>query len=342
VKVALFDTHHFEREYFENANRDAGTSAHELTFFDVKLNEETVRLAFGYEVVCVFVNDHVNDEVIQGLHAGGVRLIALRSAGFNNVELESAQRHRISVVRVPEYSPYAVAELAAGLILSLVRKIPRAHLRVRDGNFSLDGLVGFDLHGKTVGIIGTGKIGTIMARIMSGFGCKLLAADPRPNEQVSMLPDAQYVSLDRIYEESDIISLHVPLTPQTHHILNEKAFSRMKRGVVVINTGRGALIDTKALIESLKSGRVGFAGLDVYEEEETIFFRDLSEQVLQDDVIARLMTFSNVLITSHQGFLTKEALNNIARTTLKNVSEFAAGKRLTNELLPEHVVKQAG
>ncbi len=338
LKVAIFDTHCFEREYFERANRSAG---HELTFFEVKLTEETVSLAFGFDAVCVFVNDRLNEEVIRALHAGKIRLIALRSTGFNNVDLEAARRFGIRVVRVPEYSPHAVAEHATALILSLDRKIHKAHQRVREGNFSLEGLVGFDLFGKTVGVIGTGRIGTNMARIMSGFGCRVLATDLIPNEEVARLPNSQYVDLDRIYRESDIITLHVPLTPETRHLLNEKAFSKMKTGVIVINTGRGALIDTKALIDALKHGKIGFAGLDVYEEEENIFFKDLSEQVIQDDCIARLLTFPNVLITSHQGFLTKEALENIAKTTLRNITEFEQGKTLTNEIFPEDVVKKS-
>lgn len=338
MKVAIFDTHQYEREYFERANLKAG---HELTFFEVKLNEETVSLAFGYDAVCVFVNDCLDEEVIRGLHAGKIKLIALRSTGFNNVDLETAHRYGISVVRVPEYSPYAVAEHAVALILCLDRKIHKAHQRVREGNFSLEGLVGFDLHGKTVGIIGTGKIGTVMARIMSGFGCQILANDLSPNEIVSSLPHTRYVDLDRLYRESDIVSLHVPLTPQTNHLLNEASFAKMKRGVIVINTGRGGLIDTHALIQALKRGQIGFAGLDVYEEEDKIFFKDLSDQVLQDDLIARLLTFPNVLITSHQGYLTKEALQNIAQTTLANISEFQERMPLTHELLPDEVVKKA-
>jgi D-lactate dehydrogenase len=312
----------------------------ELTFFEVRLSEETVSLAFGYDVVCVFVNDSLTEQVIKGLHAARVKLIALRSTGFNNVDLEAATRFGIPVVRVPEYSPYAVAEHAVALILSIDRKIPKAYQRVREGNFSLEGLVGFDLHGKTIGIVGTGRIGTIMARIMSGFGCRILANDLFPNEEVSSLPNTQYVDLNQLYRDSDIISLHVPLTPETRHLLDEKAFSKMKRGVIVINTGRGALIDTQALIGALKKGLVGFAGLDVYEEEEKIFFKDLSEQVLQDDCIARLLTFPNVLITSHQGFLTREALQNIARTTLANISEFQEGKPLENQVFPGDVLKK--
>jgi D-lactate dehydrogenase len=338
LKVAIFETQQFEREYFERANQEAHQ---DLTFFEVKLNEETVSLAFGYDVVCAFVNDRLNEEVIRALHAGEVKLIALRSTGFNHVDLHAAQKYGIPVVRVPEYSPYAVAEHATALILSLDRKIPKAHQRVREGNFSLNGLVGFDLHGKTVGIIGTGRIGTVMAKIMNGFGCRILATDLSPNDEVRGLPNAQYVELNRLYRESDIITLHVPLTPSTKHLLNDQTFSMMKDGVIVINTGRGALIDTQALIRALKKGKIGFAGLDVYEEEDKVFFKDLSEQVLQDDCIARLLTFPNVLVTSHQGFLTKEALQNIAQTTLRNIVEFEQGKALTNQVLPEDVVRDA-
>jgi D-lactate dehydrogenase len=336
LKVAIFDTHEFEREYFESANQVA---KQDLTFFEVRLNEETVSLAFGFDVVCVFVNDRLNEEVVRALHAGNVRLIALRSTGFNNVDLDAAQRYRIPVVRVPEYSPYAVAELATALILSLDRKIHRAHQRVREGNFSLNGLVGFDLHGKTVGVVGTGRIGRVMARIMSGFGCRILANDLKPDEEVKRLPHTEYVDLQRLFQESDIISLHVPLTPSTRHLLNDQTFSMMKNGVIVINTGRGALIDTQALVLALKRGKIGYAGLDVYEEEDKIFFRDLSGQVLQDDCIARLLTFPNVLITSHQGFLTQEALQNIARTTLESVSDFEQGRPLKNELFSKDVLK---
>ncbi|MFL5814917.1 MAG: 2-hydroxyacid dehydrogenase [Bdellovibrionia bacterium] len=336
MKVAIFDTHEFERKYFESANQEA---KHDLTFFEIKLNEETVSLAFGFDAVCVFVNDRLNEEVIRALQVGSVKLIALRSTGFNNVDLDAAHRYHIPVVRVPEYSPYAVAEHATALILSLDRKIHRAHQRVREGNFSLNGLVGFDLHGKTVGIVGTGRIGTVMARIMSGFGCRILATDLKPNEDVKGLPNTEYVDLQRIYQESDIITLHVPLTPKTRHLLNDQSFSMMKDGVIVINTGRGALIETQALIRALKQGKVGFAGLDVYEEEDKIFFKDLSELVLQDDCIARLLTFPNVLITSHQGFLTREALQNIARTTLESITAFEQGRTLENEVFSKDVLK---
>jgi D-lactate dehydrogenase len=338
VRVAVFDTHCFEREHFDEANQKFG---HELVFFDSRLSEETVSLAFGFDVVCVFVNDQVNAEVLKALKVGNIKLIALRAAGFNNVDLEAAESLGLRVVRVPEYSPYAVAEHALGLMLCLDRKIHRAHQRVREGDFSLEGLVGFDLHGKNVGVIGTGRIGAVLCRILSGLGCRILANDLQPKKEVAELPGVTYVDLSTLYQEADIISLHVPLSPSTYHLLNSEAFSKMKCGVMVINTGRGALIDTRALINALKCGQVGFAGLDVYEEEDSIFFKNLSDQILQDDVIARLLTFPNVLVTAHQGFLTHEALQNIARTTLENISDFEQGKSLTNEVRPKEVLRKA-
>jgi D-lactate dehydrogenase len=276
------------------------------------------------------------------LQSSGVQLIALRSAGFNHVDLISAEKLGLKVVRVPEYSPYAVAEHAVGLILSLNRKIHRAYSRVREGNFSLEGLVGVDLHGKTIGIIGTGRIGAVMAKIMSGFGCNVLAYDTQKDGVLIEKLGVHYVDLSELFRKADIISLHVPLTPETHHMINESAFSQMKKGVMLINTGRGALIESHALISALKSGHIGSAGLDVYEEEENIFFRDLSEQILQDDVLARLLTFPNVLITSHQAFLTQEALAKIAETTFQNIRDFELGNVLINEVRAEVVLKLAG
>jgi D-lactate dehydrogenase len=258
-------------------------------------------------------------------------LIALRSAGFNHVDLSAAARLNIPVVRVPEYSPYAVAEHAVTLVMALNRKIHRAHARVREWNFSLDGLVGFDLHGKTVGIVGTGRIGQVAARIFRGFGCEVLAYDARPDTTFAEQTGVSYCELPRMYRESHIISLHVPLTPQTRHMVDDEALALMKPGVFLINTGRGALIDSPALLKALKSGHLGAAGLDVYEEEEGVFFQDLSGQIVQDDVLARLLTFPNVLITSHQAFLTCEALGNIAQTTLQNISAFEQGGPLLNQ-----------
>jgi D-lactate dehydrogenase len=328
MKIALFDSHGFERQYFDQENNAFG---HEIVHFEPRLTEQTAGLAEGFPCVCAFVNDRLNEGVLQALAKGGTRLIALRSAGFNHVNLEAADRLGFKVVRVPEYSPYAVAEHAAALILTLNRKIHRAYARVREGNFSLNGLVGFDLHGKTVGLVGTGKIGAVMARIMLGFGCRVLAYDLK---EESALRDAgvSYVALDELFRSSDIVSLHVPLTPETRHLIDGPALAKMKDGVTLINTGRGALIDTPALINALKKGKVGYAGLDVYEEEEGIFFSDLSGQVLQDDTLARLLTFPNVVLTSHQAFLTEEALRSIAQVTLQNIQDFAQGLPLANEV----------
>jgi D-lactate dehydrogenase len=317
VKVAVFDTHRYDRAAFETANPRFG---HSLTFLEPRLTAQTAALAAGHDAVCSFVNDRLDAAALGTLAAAGVRAIALRSAGFNHVDLAAAGRLGLTVMRVPEYSPHAVAEHAVALVLALNRKIHRAYARVREGNFSLEGLVGFDLHGKTVGLVGTGRIGAAAARIFAGFGCRVLAYDLRPTD----LP-VTYVSVDELYRASDIVSLHVPLTPQTHHLVGELAFSRMKPGVVLVNTSRGALIDTRALIHALKRGHVGGAVLDVYEEEEGVFFRDLSDRVLQDDVLARLLTFPNVLVTSHQGFLTAEALAAIATTTLGNLAAFERG-----------------
>jgi len=329
MKIALFDTHRYERDAFAQAN---GTFGHALTFFEPRLLRDTASLAHGFPVVCSFVNDRLDADTLAVLRDGGVRLVALRSAGYNHVDLRAAAEIGLPVVRVPEYSPYAVAEHAVALLLALNRKIHRAWARVREANFSLDGLVGFDLHGKTFGVVGTGRIGSVAARIMHGFGCRLLGFDPRPNEALAAELGLRYVDLATLEREADVVSLHVPLTPATHHLIDAEALERMKPGVVLINTGRGALVDTRALIDGLKRGHVGAAGLDVYEEEEAVFFRDLSDRVLQDDVLARLLTFPNVLITSHQGFLTREALARIAETTLGNVAVFERGEPLRNEV----------
>lgn len=338
MKVAFFDTHSFERNFFQKENEKF---KHEITFFETRLTEQTANLAVGYPCVCAFVNDRLDSKTLRIIAAGGTRLIALRSAGFNHVDLEAASELGLRIVRVPEYSPYAVAEHAVALILSLNRKIPRAYNRVREGNFSLNGLVGFDLHKKTVGIVGTGKIGSVMAKIMGGFGCKVLASDRVQNPEL-IKAGTQYVDFEELLKRSDIISLHVPLTPETRHLINGNAISKMKPGVMLINTGRGALIDTPALIQFLKSKHIGSAGLDVYEEEEGIFFENLSEEILQDDQLARLLTFPNVLLTSHQAFLTAEALGNIAQTTLGNISEFAEGKKLSHEVCAEKHLSKGG
>jgi D-lactate dehydrogenase len=281
--------------------------------------------------VCAFVNDDLHDPVLTALHASGVRLIALRSAGFNHVDVPKAFALGMTVARVPAYSPHAVAEHAVAMMLSLNRKMHRAHARVREGNFALDGLLGFDMHGRTVGIVGTGKIGAVVARILTGFGCRILAYDVAINRECTEL-GVHYRSLEELWAQSDIVSLHAPLTGDTRHMIDAAAIAQMKPGVMIVNTSRGALVDAAALIEGLKSGHVGYLGLDVYEEEEQLFFRDLSAQVIQDDVFARLLTFPNVLITAHQGFFTREALRAISETTLANVSAFERGARTGNEL----------
>jgi D-lactate dehydrogenase len=332
MRVAMFDTHHYDQDSFDAARQG---SAHEFQFFEPRLTHQTAALADGFEAVCSFVNDDLDASTLGVLAAGGTRLIVLRSAGFNHVDLEAAERLGLTVLRVPEYSPYAVAEHAVALVLTLNRKIHRAHARVREWNFSLEGLVGFDLHGKTVGIIGTGRIGQVAARCFAGFGCKILAFDAAPDLHFETSTGARYVSLAQLYTESDVISLHVPLTPSTHHLLDEAAFAAMKPGVTLINTGRGALIDSRAMIAGLKSGHIGAAGLDVYEEEEGVFFNDLSNRIVQDDVLARLLTFPNVLITSHQAFLTREALGNIATVTLDNLTAFEQGSALPNRVLKQ-------
>ncbi len=340
MKLALFDTHGYDREAFETAN---ARHAHELIYLEPRLTSETATLAAGFPAVCSFVNDRVDAAALATLLAGGTRLIALRSAGYNHVDLDQASRLGLVVVRVPEYSPHAVAEHTVALALSLNRRIHRAHNRVREANFSLEGLVGFDMFDKTFAIVGTGRIGAVVARIMSGFGCHVLAFDLAPNPALAAECGVRYAELAVLYREADILSLHVPLTPATHHLIDADALAQMKRGVMLLNTGRGALVDSRALISALKRGHVGAAGLDVYEEESGIFFRNLSEQVLQDDVLARLLTFPNVLITSHQAFLTREALANIAGTTLASVSAFERGDALSNEVRPEQVLRsQAG
>jgi D-lactate dehydrogenase len=329
MKILFFDTHPFEKEAFEKAN---AVYKHEIHYVEPRLIETTALLAKDFPCVCAFANDRLNASTLETMKNGGTKLVALRSAGFNHVDLTAAKQLELKVVRVPEYSPFAIAEHVVALIQTLNRKTHKAYNRVRDGNFSLNGLVGFDLHGKTIGIIGTGRIGAVLAKIMTGFGCTVLLNDLKCDENLIDEFHCRYTGVDEIFKQADIISLHIPLTPETRHFIDHKALSHMKKGVMLINTGRGALIDTQALINALKSGQVGYAGLDVYEEEEGVFFQDLSGQILGDDMLARLLTFSNVLITSHQGFLTHEALSNIAETTLKNISEFEAGEKLTNEV----------
>jgi D-lactate dehydrogenase len=306
---------------------------YDLKYFKPRLNQETVALAKGFPVVCSFANDQLNAAVLEQLKLGGTSFIALRSTGFNHVDIATATDLGIKVARVPNYSPHSVAEHAVALILALDRKICRAHNRVRDLNFSLDGLVGFDLYGKTVGVIGTGKIGSVFAKIMTGFGCRVLLFDQYPNRALETKLNCHYVSLEVLLQQADIISLHIPLTVSSRHLIDAKAFEKMKPGVMIINTGRGGLIETKPLINALKSGHVKAAGLDVYEEEEGVFSQDLSDQGLQDDILARLMTFPNVIITAHQAFLTQEALNDIVTTTFENIDAYAKGMPLINEVI---------
>lgn len=318
MRIAVFSAKPYDHLFLERANE---AHQHELVFFEAHLGPATVALANGFPVVCVFVNDQLNASVLQALARGGTTLVALRCAGFNNIDLKAAQAHQIMVVRVPAYSPHAVAEHTVALILTLNRQIHRAYNRVREGNFALDGLLGFDLHGLTVGIVGTGKIGFEVAKIMKGFGCQLVGYDLTPNPD-SIPLGIDYVELDDLFATADIITLHCPLTPQTHHIIDVQAVHQMKTGVMLINTSRGAVIDTVAVISGLKSGKIGYLGLDVYEEEGDLFFEDLSSIVLQDDVFARLLTFPNVVITGHQAFFTRNALEKIAYTTLANITEF--------------------
>lgn len=308
-----------------------------IRFLEARLGPDTVALADGFPIVCAFVNDDLSAPVLEQLAAGGVRLVALRCAGFNNIDRDAAARLGLSVVRVPAYSPHAVAEHAVALVLTLNRKTHRAYNRVREGNFRLGGLVGFDLYGRTAGIVGLGKIGRALAEVLRGFGMRVLAYDARPDEEYARRAGVQFVGLEELLRESDIVSLHAPLTPETHHMIDARAIAGMKRGAMLINTGRGALVDAAALIDGLKSGQIGAAGLDVYEEESEYFFEDRSDRIIADDVLARLMTFNNVLITSHQAFLTVEALDGIASTTLGSIEEFRQGRRgreLAHAVLP--------
>jgi D-lactate dehydrogenase len=316
--VAVFSTKPYDQRFLEQANASNGHD-HTLSFFEARLTQDTAPLAEGCDAVCAFVNDQLNEQTIQRLARGGVTLIALRCAGFNQVDLAAAQNHGLTVARVPAYSPHAVAEHTLALILALNRRIHRAYNRVREGNFAIDGLLGFDMHGKTAGVIGTGRIGQIVVGILRGLGCRVLAYDPYPN-QATRDAGADYTSLTDLYAQSEVITLHCPLTPDTYHLIDEPALSSMKTGAMLINTSRGGLVDARAVIDALKTGALGAVGLDVYEEEADVFFENLSDQVIQDDVLARLMTFPNVLITSHQAFFTEEAMHNIAETTLRNVT----------------------
>ncbi|MBN1602979.1 MAG: 2-hydroxyacid dehydrogenase [Chitinispirillaceae bacterium] len=328
MKVAVFGTKPYDKKYFSQENKGFN---HELVFLDVPLNSMTATLARGFKAVCVFVNDEVDKECLKRLSDCGVRAVALRCAGFNNVDLGAASSLGIVIVRVPEYSPHGVAEHAVALILALNRKIYRAYNRVREGNFLLEGLLGFNLNTKTIGVIGTGKIGSVFCHIMKGFGCSVLAYDPYPNENCAK-NGIEYTDLKSLLKSSDIVSLHCPLTPETRYLIDEKAISCMKDGVMLINTSRGALIDTVAVIKNLKSGKIGYLGLDVYEEEGDLFFEDISDKILEDDVFARLLTFQNVLITGHQAFFTGDALTSIAKTTLQNLTDIEQGKQCANAI----------
>lgn len=323
IHTVVFDTKPYDREPLQLASADLDI---EWRFREFRLSLDTAPLAKGTQAVCVFVNDQLDRPCLEALAAQGVKLVALRCTGFNNVDLAAAKELGLTITRVPVYSPYAVAEHAVGLLMTLNRKVHRSYNRVRDFNFSLNGLVGFDLHGKTAGVVGTGKIGSIVAKILRGFGMKVLAYDPFPNQEWATAEGVEYVDAPTLASRCDIISLHVPLMPETKHIIRRETLKLMKPGAILVNVSRGALIDTTALIEALKSGHLGGVALDVYEEEEGIFFEDLSGQVLQDDELARLLSFPNVLITSHQAFLTHEALADIARTTVANLAALDSGK----------------
>lgn len=328
MKVAVFSAKSYDRKFLEAANVGA---RHQFAYLDLRLTGETAPLARDAGAVCAFVNDELDREALQTLAGLGIRLVALRSAGFNNVDLQAAEEFGVSVARVPAYSPHAVAEHTVALILTLNRKIHRAYNRVREGNFALDGLLGFDLNNKTAGIVGTGEIGTVVARILHGFGCKLVAYDPNPSAECKAM-GVCYAPLEELFSTSDIITLHCPLTPSTHHLITAASLRQMKRGVMLINTSRGAVIDTRAVIRGLKDGSIGSLGLDVYEEESDLFFEDLSNRVIEDDVFARLLTFPNVVITGHQAFFTTEALQKIAETTIANISAFEAKGKPVHEV----------
>lgn len=330
MKVAVYSTKPFDRRTLDAHNAEHG---HELTYYETHLHAGTANLARDFPAVSAFVNDTVDAPTLRALAEGGTRLVALRSAGYNHVDLEAAERAGLTVVRVPAYSPHAIAEHAVALALALNRKLHRAYNRVREGDFSLTGLTGYDLHGKTVGVIGTGAIGRAFARIMQGFGCSVLAHDPYPDDELAS-GGIRYAPLGEVLAQAHLTSLHCPLTPDTHHLVNEATLAETRNGATLINTSRGGLIDTEAAVSALKSGRLGALGIDVYEQEEGLFFNDLSGEILQDDTIARLLTFPNVIVTAHQGFLTREALDEIAAVTLANVSAFARDERSGNEVVP--------
>lgn len=328
MKIAFFSYKSYDKEWFDRHLEDTGF---EIDYFRVKLDEHTASYAKGADVVCVFVNDDLSKNVIEALSEVGIRMIALRCAGFNNVDLDATEKHGIPVYRVPEYSPHAVAEHAVALILTLNRKTHKAYNRIRDGNFSLSRLTGFNLHGKTVGVLGTGKIGRVFADLMSGFGCRILLYDKFP---IKSLEDKgyRYVDLSTLLRESDILSLHVPLLPETAHIINRETLNLMKKTAMLINTSRGGLINTEHALEALRNKKLGYLGIDVYEQEEGVFFHNLQEQIIDDDTLALLMSFPNVLVTAHQAFFTHEALDEITRTTIQNIQDFAKGKENENKI----------
>lgn len=326
MKIAFYNTKAYDREYFTKENQE---HHHDIRYFEPHLNAQTVNLITDEVAVCAFINDCLNAEVLGALKDKGIQLIALRSAGFNHVDLAAAEQLGLSVVRVPAYSPYAVAEHAVALLMTLNRRVHRAYNRVREGDFSLNNLMGYDIHGKTVGVIGTGKIGQIFSKTMLGFGCRVIAYDVQKND-CCISDGVEYVSLEALFQRSDIISLHCPLNDSTHHLIDEAALAKMKPNVTIINTSRGKLIDTKAAIKVLKAGKIGLLGLDVYEEEEALFFEDLSDSVIQDDVFSRLTTFPNVLVTCHQAFFTKEAMAKIAQVTLDNIYQFEHNGAVVN------------
>jgi D-lactate dehydrogenase len=334
MKVAVFSTKPYDREYLDKANEISG---HDLVYFESSLKPRTAKLAESFDVVCVFVNDILSREVIDILASLGIKAIVLRCAGFNNVDIETACKYEIKVLRVPSYSPNAVAEHAVALIMTLNRKTHKAYNRVREGNFSIERLLGFELSGKTTGVVGTGKIGAAFARIMKGFGSRVIAFDLQPNQEL-LAEGVVYYTLEEVFRQSDIISLHCPLTPETNRMINKDSLELMKKGVMLINTSRGKLVDTDAAIESLKMGQLGYLGIDVYEQEEKLFFKDLSEMVILDDKISRLMTFPNVLITAHQAYFTENALTQIASTTIRNINDLAGGmNNLQNQVVADMI-----
>ena len=329
TKIIFFDIKDYDKEFFKKYEKNYNF---EMTFLKVRLTEETANLTKGYDVVCGFANDNINKETIDIMVENGIKLLAMRCAGFNNVSLKDIH-NRFKVVRVPAYSPHAIAEYTVGLILAVNRKIHKAYVRTREGNFSINGLMGFDLDGKTAGIIGTGKIGQILIKILKGFDMKVIAYDLYPNQKAADELGFEYVSLDELYAKSDIISLNCPLTKDTQYMINRRSMLKMKDGVILVNTGRGQLIDSADLVEALKDKKIGAVALDVYEEEENYFFEDKSNQVIEDDILGRLLSFYNVLITSHQAYFTKEAVDAITVTTLNNIRDFIEGKPLVNEVL---------